>query len=615
MNSLIRVSCVSNRVAVLNPQKSLANIIAALEELRESAPDIVLLPSLALTSCECGNLFCNSALLDGARIALEELCIASSDMEGYIVVGLAVDDWGKPAPVCAVLLHGQVLGYVPSQSGLGLNFDGNYSDKILPCDTVFGMGKCRFTVCSAPPQELPLKAGELLATGCDLVLCPCAQPVYAGYTEEAQSSIQVLSRALGCAVAVCNGGTGESSHPRFYNGFAGIYECGDEMCFVKHENTDYKNFADIVTADIDLDIIAAQKKGGVYTAPFACAEEAQGKKGILRKIKQNPFLTDKNCDAYIAEVFSMQVSSLMSRLKNVGFTRIVVGVSGGLDSTLVLLVAAKAMQCLELPSQNIYGITMPGFGTTGRTYQNALSLMDAIGCTKTEISIKEACLVHFKDIGQDENCHDITYENAQARERTQVLFDASNKLGALVLGTGDLSEEALGWCTFGGDQLAGYNINVCLTKNMVRAVTEYVASGGAELCAEGEIKEILCDILATPVSPELLPTENGETTQKTEEILGKYDLHDFFAYYFIKYGFRPTKLYRYACIAFGTKITPEEVKDKLKMFIKRFFASQFKRSCAPDAAAITEVNLLGTRFSMPSDADCSALLDELESAE
>ena len=617
MNSLIRVSCISNRVSVANPQKCLEHIVAAIDELRPTTPDIIVLPSFALTSAGCGSLLSNIALLDCAKTALSELCLATADLACYIIAGLVIDDWCKPAPVCAVLYMGSVLGYVPAEASAGMKFDGKYSENVLPEGTVFGMGRCRFTVCSVAPQKLMLKTSAMLSTGCDLIICPSATPIYAGFISEVRRTSRMVSKALGCALAVCNGGTGETSHPHLFGGFAGIYECGDEMRFVAHKNADIELDADVITADIDIDIVASQKKGGVYTAPYACADAEAGKKGILRRILQEPFLNCQNREAYISELFALQVSSLMSRLKNTGLNRIVIGVSGGLDSTLALLVAARAVQCLNLPMQNICGITMPGFGTTDRTYSNAVELIEALGCEKREISIKEACLVHFKDIGQEENCHDVVYENSQARERTQILFDVANKLNALVLGTGDLSEEALGWCTFGGDHLAGYNVNVCLTKNMIRATVGYVAD--SNMFAKGETPKavgvLLRDILDTPVSPELLPTEGGETTQKTEEILGKYDLHDFFTYYFVKYGFRPTKLYRYACVAFGTQLEPEEIKAKLQMFLKRFFGAQFKRSCAPDAAAITEVNLLSSHFTMPSDANCKALLAELEGVE
>lgn len=624
MNSLIRVSCVSNRVQTMRPDICLEYSLSAIDDLRENAPDIILLPSFALTSASCGGLFQNSALLDSAKTALDELCLATADLPSYLIAGLVIDDWSKSAPVCAVLYRGEVVGYVPSQPAPFMKFDGAYSERVLPFGTVFGVGRCRFTVLSCAPDQLALKTAEIQASGCDLVLCPSCTPLYAGYISDVRRLARLVSKSLGCALALCNGGTGDTSSPHLFGGFAGIYECGEEMRFVTHKNADCDISADIVTADIDIDIIASQKLGGIYVAPHHMEEAAAGKKGILRRIPQNPFLNCPNRDAYISELFALQVSSLMSRLQNSGMERVVLGISGGLDSTLALLVASRAMECLGLPAANIYAITMPGFGTTDRTYRNALGLMQKLGCSCAEISIEAACTQHFKDIEQDSSLHDITYENAQARERTQILFDISNQVNGLVLGTGDLSEAALGWCTFGGDQLAGYNVNVCLTKNMVRAAVKYVADSGTypqgaappqSMGGGGSpaaIPVILYDILNTPVSPELLPAAGGKAAQHTEEILGKYDLHDFFTYYFVKYGFRPVKLYRYACVAFGSQVEPAEIKARLSLFLKRFFISQFKRSCAPDAASITETNLLGVHFYMPSDAGCQALLAELD---
>ncbi len=596
----------------MRPDTCLDYICSAIDEVRESSPDIIVLPSFALTSASCGSLFHNITLLDSAKTALDELRMVTADLPCFVIVGLVIDDWNKPAPVCAVLHKGELIGFVPAEKSVTMKFDGEYSDKVLPAGTVFSVGGCRFTVLSYTPDKLTLKTADILASGCDLVLCPSCAPIYAGYISDVRRAVRLISKSLGCAIALCNGGTGDTSCPYLFGGFAGIYECGDEIRFAAHKNADPETCADIVTADIDIDIIGAQKLGGVYVKPYYSIDIEETKKGILRRIPQNPFLNYPNRDAYISELFALQVASLMSRIQNSGIQRVVLGVSGGLDSTLALLVAARAMACLELPAENILAVTMPGFGTTDRTYQNALGLMELLGCECREISIKDACLQHFKDIGHDPDTHDVTYENAQARERTQVLFDLANQVGALVLGTGDLSEEALGWCTFGGDHLAGFNVNVCLTKSMIRAAVKYVAD--SDLFEGKEISRILRDILDTPVSPELLPANNsGEIVQKTEDILGKYDLHDFFTFYFVKYGFRPIKLYRYACVAFGTQLSPDEIKEKLVLFIKRFFGAQFKRSCAPDAAAITETNLLGVNFYMPSDASCAAMLEELES--
>jgi NAD+ synthase (glutamine-hydrolysing) len=298
-------------------------------------------------------------------------------------------------------------------------------------------------------------------------------------------------------------------------------------------------------------------------------------------------------------------------MENTGITKLVLAVSGGLDSTVALLVCVEAMALLDLPRKNIIGVTLPGFGTSDTTYYNALNLLEKLEVTRRDISIKAAVQQHFEDIGHGGE-KDITYENAQARERTQVILDIANMIGGLMVGTGDLSEEALGFCTFGGDQLAGYNVNCCITKTVLRELTAHIADNNL---IEG-VADILRDILDTPVSPELLPPdEAGDIQQKTEEILGPYILHDFFLYHFIRYRFGPTKLYFYACMAFAGEMEPPFIKDKLRLFLKRFCAGQFKRACAPDAAAITQVNLLGANYRIPSDLDPSFLLAELEEGE
>ena len=288
-----------------------------------------------------------------------------------------------------------------------------------------------------------------------------------------------------------------------------------------------------------------------------------------------------------------------------GLHHLVLGVSGGLDSTLALLVCHEALKQLDLPSKNLMAITMPGFGTSDRTYYNALSLISALGAQNRDISIKASVLQHFEDIGHDPSLRDVTYENAQARERTQILMDVANSCRGIVVGTGDMSEDALGWCTFGGDHLANYNVNVCLTKTMIRRMVTFLCSR-----FDDEVGSILRDIVDTPVSPELLPPdESGKIQQKTEDILGSYELHDFFLYYLLRCSFPPRKLYYYACVAFSGQFSASYILEKLKVFLNRFFAGQFKRSCTPDSADITEVCL--SRCPIPSDCSPQALLSDL----
>lgn len=311
----------------------------------------------------------------------------------------------------------------------------------------------------------------------------------------------------------------------------------------------------------------------------------------------------------LREWFELQSHSLAARLSNTGIDRAVVGISGGLDSTLALLVCHRAAQLMRLSPDHILAVTMPGFGTSDRTHQNALDLPRKLGMSTMDISIVPAVGQHLADIGHPLDRHDVTYENAQARERTQILLDLGNQIGGIAVGTGDLTEEALGWCTFGGDALAGYNVNVTVPKTAIRRIVAMLA----EESTDAELAAILRDILDTPISPELLPPdESGSITQKTEEILGDYEVHDFYLYYFVKYGFSPKKLLFYAENAFDDRYTEEQLRTWLATFLRRFVGGQFKRSVAPEAAAITDFGLSSMDFSVPSDMSARTLLRELE---
>jgi NAD+ synthase (glutamine-hydrolysing) len=418
--------------------------------------------------------------------------------------------------------------------------------------------------------------------------------------------VKSLSAATGCAIVLVNGGVGDTSSPYAYRGFVALCESGEELAFARGDNRSFS-----VTADLDGDVIRAHKRSAAYVEPAHAIRPLEGRPGLLRRIRQNPFLPAENPGAYLSDLFHLQARSLAARMENTGITKLVLAVSGGLDSTMALLVCVEAMALLDLPRKNIIGVTLPGFGTSDTTYYNALNLLEKLEVTRRDISIKAAVQQHFEDIGHGGE-KDITYENAQARERTQVILDIANMTGGLMVGTGDLSEEALGFCTFGGDQLAGYNVNCCITKTVLRELTAHIANNNL---VEG-VADILRDILDTPVSPELLPPdEAGDIQQKTEEILGPYILHDFFLYHFIRYRFGPAKLYFYACMAFAGEMEPPFIREKLRLFLKRFCAGQFKRACAPDAAAITQVNLLGVNYRIPSDLDPSFLLAELEEGE
>jgi len=603
MNSIIRITGAVNKVHCANPIDCLEEIKGMLEELAAQQSDIVVFPRLALCSPSCGNLFENASLLDQCEQALDELRQATAQMPGYILAGLALDDQGKAVSAMAVLYQGELVGLVPTVDDPAPLGGNGCSPSLLPPDTVFACGGLRFRVLGCAPSDLALRAADVVRTGCDLIIVPAYSPVYAGYADEAREAVKALSKAAGCAVAVVNGGVGDTSSPHIFSGFAAIYENGERLA---DKSGGYDSF--FCTVDLGLDIIRSSKKGAGCAPPHHSIRPAVPRPGLLRPVNANPWLPERHSERYLSELFDLQVRSLAARMENIGVVKLVIGVSGGVDSTASLLVSAAAMDALGLPRENIVGITMPGFGTSDRTYYNALSLLEALEVTGRDISIRRAVQVHLEDIGHSGKT-DVTYENAQARERAQILLDVANAVSGIVVGTGDLSEEALGFCTFAGDHIANYNVNVCIPKTLLRLLVRHVAGTGR---IEG-VGEVVDDILDTPVSPELLPpSPEGDIGQKTEEILGPYELHDFFLYYFIRYNMRPSKLYFYACIAFSEQLRPDFIKEKLRLFLRKFCAGQFKRACAPDAASITQVNLCGINYYIPSDLDPSALLRELD---
>lgn len=609
MNSIIRIASAINKVSPANPSECFKNITLLLKSLEESPADIVVFPKLALSSPSCGTMFRNIALLDSCAEQLDLFCIATRSLNTYFIIGLPINDCGRTVSVCAVIYRGEVIGYVPTLDNPKQLFCESYSDMILPIDTIFSCGDISFSVLSCDPLLLPAKAELVAKNGCDLIITPSYSPVVAGYIQNVEQAVKTTSKTLGCAIAVVNGGVGDTSSPYLYRGFSYLYECGEKL---DDAVSQYENVLTI--CDVDTDIIRSQKYYNNYTKPYFISNPVSGKFKLLRRLSKNPYLPadPQECEAYVAELFDMQAASLAARLQNTGIDKVVLGISGGIDSTLAILVAAKTMDLLHLPREHIIAVTMPGLGTSDRTYFNSLSLVEKIGANGRDISIKASVMQHFEDIGHDPSCKDTTYENAQARERTQILLDIANTENALVIGTGDLSELALGWCTFAGDHIANYNVNVCVTKTTAEKIMQYVIK--YEVIED--VAEVLTDILDTPISPELLPPDEiGDISQVTEKILGPYILHEFFLYYFVRYGFRPSKLYYYACIAFSGQYDTHFIKEKLVLFIKRFTASQFKRACAPDSATISEISLANINYDMPSDFDGAVLLKDIEHIE
>lgn len=614
MDTLIRTCAAVPSVVPGDPQSCLVSALDVISQGAAVGVDLIVLPALSLSGASCGSLLQHRMVLDGADRALSSLARKTAHMNAYIIVGLPACMEDGSSSVCAVLNRGRILDLIPcidAPSPLSGRSPLSISDPSAAGPySLYRCGALRFCVLSCDPGHLAWYAPEAVRKGAQLLVVPCCTPVRAGDISRYRSQAKALTQSLGCAVLLVNGGAGETSSPSMYRSFGCLVECGNELAFQSDPSQPF-----LLNADVDTDIITAQRTCPEYSpGSFGVGSLIPSSKSrLLRKVERSPFLPSGYTEAqeYLEELFSLQTEALAVRMRKTGLQKLILGVSGGVDSTLALLVCAKALDSLGLERHNLVGVTMPGFGTTDRTYLNSLALIDNLGAQKQEISIKKSVLQHFDDIHQDPALHDVTYENAQARERTQILFDLANQLGGLVVGTGDLSEAALGWCTFGGDQLSSFNVNASITKNVARSIIRQQAENKEFF----PVRSALLDVLDTPVSPELLPPSiSGEIHQKTEDILGPYELHEFFLYYFVRYQMAPSKILLYACAAFEETYSPEEIRSTLRIFLQRFFAGQFKRSCSPDSAALCDVTLSSPFFTLPSDGSAQAMLDELNGA-
>ncbi|MDR1565292.1 MAG: NAD(+) synthase [Oscillospiraceae bacterium] len=564
MKNIVRVAVAVNEVTPGNPNANLASAQLVLAEAQSCNPDLIVFPANFLVGGSSADLLKNKAVSAAACDALEQLL----SLDERIVVNTKT---GSP-------------------------------DSLHPEKVNILAGDLNLTIILGTPKALAEELRQSKLEGSNALILRSCEPVTAGKIKQWRDTAKLLSAAESCAVILANGGVGESTSPNIYKGFAGIYECGEELAFNQDSREGF-----VICADLDADIIGASSDTYVTYEPILLHK----KENLLRPVRKNPYIPEDRyeADAYLDELFELQVASLAGRMKATGIKKAVVGVSGGLDSTLALLVSAEAIKALHLPASNLVGISMPGFGTTDRTYNNALSLIEALGAKSREISIREAVLQHFEDIEHSPENHDTTYENAQARERCQILLDVANQEGGLVIGTGDLTEEALGWCTYGGDHLASYNVNTSITKSMARLIVKRLAESSRFIAAA----DILLDILDTPVSPELLPPDgSGEMVQQSEKILGSFELHEFFTYYFVKYSMAPSKILRYAIEAFEVDYSTDYIKDALKTFIRRHLAGQFKRACGPDGANIGDISVAAAFYSIPSDLSPEFLLAELD---
>jgi len=642
----IKVATAIPSVKVANPKYNTEQIETLIGQAEQENAEIVVFPELSLTGYTCQDLFRQQLLLEAAERACMRLLEITRRMDVIVIVGLPVTAGDLLLNCAAVIQHGNLLGLVPK------TYLPNYSEfyekrwfasaqdlreqriryagsevTLSPepclfrtCDgAVFGVEICEDVWAPTPPSN------RLAIAGADLIFNLSASDELIGKHDYLKSLLAQQSARTITGYVYSSCGFGESTQDVVYGGNTLIYENGR----LAAEGDRFSFSPQLVCAQIDIERLRSERRtNSTYVnaqrnmkyelrqrgkeVPVVQCLAAEPRDFVLeRTFDAHPFIpkTDRMKDS-CEEIFNIQTSGLAKRLVHAGCRKAVIGISGGLDSTLALLVTVKTFDKLQYDRKGIIGVTMPGFGTTDRTYHNAIALMKSLGITLLEISIAKAVTQHFEDIGQDPSNHDVTYENGQARERTQILMDLSNKYGGMVIGTGDLSELALGWATYNGDHMSMYNVNVSIPKTLIRYLVRYVADNEMDDAS----RATLLDIIDTPISPELTPADaEGNIQQKTEDLVGPYELHDFFLYYFLRFGFRPSKIFLLAQKAFGDEYDRETVKKWLRTFFRRFFSQQFKRSCLPDGPKVGSVSLSPRGdWRMPSDADSSVWLTECD---
>ncbi|MBP3599820.1 MAG: NAD(+) synthase [Clostridia bacterium] len=627
-DGFIKVAAAMPKVTVADVTANTENIKSLILAADEKKVNLLVFPELSLTGYTCGDLFFNDALITSAKNALLDIAKFTENKSPAVVVGLPLEYDSKLYNCAAVIKNGDVLGFV-AKTHISTNNENRYfvSAKSLPhggyidindgyCvelsnNMIFVNEAFNFGVEIGTDLSAPVPQNQKLALcGAHIIVNPAAITATAGKFDYCKSIVKDASLRLGCGYVLASAGIGESSTDTAFSGLSIIAENGNIIAKEKPFSAD-----NLLITEIDIKLLASEryKNAGFASKPMVNKvyfEQEIEETEITRKIEKNPFLPETvDKKEYLEEILQIQSHALARRISHTNAKKAVIGISGGLDSTLALLVAVRAMKILNRPSTDILAITMPCFGTTKRTRSNSEILCDELNVSFKEINITDAVKQHFKDIEQDENVFDATYENSQARERTQVLMDIANKENGFVIGTGDLSELALGWATYNGDHMSMYGVNGGVPKTLIRHIVHYEALNSKEA-----LKNVLFDILDTPVSPELLPADNkGEIAQKTEDLVGPYELHDFFIYYMLRYGFSPKKLYRLANAAFEGIYDSETVLKWLKIFTRRFFTQQFKRSCLPDGPMVGEISLSPRGgWSMPSDASFNLWLKELE---
>lgn len=642
-NGFINVASAIPSVKVANCQYNLQQIETVIATAEGKGVEIIVFPELSVTGYTCQDLFRQRMLLEEAELSVLKLLDFTRNLDIISIVGVPVIAGDLLLNCAVVIQRGNILGIVPKTflpnycefyekrwfasaqdlKPTEIRFAGN---KVLltskpkvfrTCDGVrFGVEICEDVWAPVPPSN------DLAMSGAELIFNLSASDELIGKHAYLRKLISQQSARTITGYVYSGCGFGESTQDVVYGGNALIYENGNLIA----DSERFSLKPQTVTAQIDVEKLRNERRANStyanaqrgFEADFIDAFPIELRDFTLtRTINPLPFIPlADDINASCSEIFSIQLMGLAKRLVHTGCKTVVIGISGGLDSTLALLVCVKAFDKLGLPRKGIVGVTMPGFGTTDRTHDNAVKLMQGLGISLKEINISASVLQHFKDIEHDQSVHDVTYENSQARERTQILMDLSNKLGGLVIGTGDLSELALGWATYNGDHMSMYGVNCSIPKTLIKYMVRHVA--------ENEVDEAtrltLLDIIDTPISPELIPAdENGNIAQKTEDLVGPYELHDFFLYYFLRFGFRPSKLYLLARRAFdGTDkrvaaYDDDTIKHWLRTFLRRFFNQQFKRSCLPDGPKVGSVSLSPRGdWRMPTDADSTIWLQEVD---
>ena len=632
-DGFVKIACATPDLRVADCAYNGEQIVRMMREAAQAGAALTVFPELCITGYTCLDLFLQDTLLEGALDTLFDILTRTEELDMLAVIGLPIAVEGKLFNCAAVCQSGQILGIVPK---LNIPNYGEFQElryftpgnrTVRHC-SIHGQtcavgADMRFTCVDMPAFSFGVEICEdvwvgdspsnrLAAQGAVLIVNLSASDETIGKAAYRKKIIEAKSGSLFCAYAYADAGIGESTTDMVFAGHNLIAESGTTLAEAQRFT------GGLLYGDIDLQKLTAERRRtntAQSSADPAFTEEffdyPLRETRLERQFPATPFVpVQKNeLDDRCGEILQMQAVGLMTRLRHIRCKDVVIGLSGGLDSTLALIVTVMAYDRLGLPRTGIHAITMPCFGTTDRTYQNACGLARAYGTDLREIPIRDSVLQHFADIGHDPACHDVTYENGQARERTQVLMDFANQCGGIVIGTGDLSELALGWATYNGDHMSMYGVNASVPKTLVRFLVAHTAEQ-----SDAKLREVLLDVLDTPVSPELLPPEeSGEIRQKTEDLVGPYLLHDFFLYHMVRFSMPPTKIFRMACIAFSGQFAPDVILKWERIFYRRFFSQQFKRSCLPDGVKIGSVTLSPRGdWRMPSDACADQWLRQLE---